>query len=387
MMNRRCLASVLTLACALAPSGRALAQPAPPQSAAPAQGAAPDEATARADALYKQGVRLYSEKKWKEAEAVFLEAWALTPTFDVAYNVGSAAYQQGKHALAAEHLSFALRHWPLLSAVAHLKPTAQQRLATSRAQVGALAVTVNAPLAEVLVDGKPAGKAPLAGELFVEPGEHTVEARLDGYAPAQKTVRVGKGETAAVTLAMVAKGDAAAKHDPATDAKNPTASRTATTRPGTATGTAPTLAVPPRASVNDGHATTMVKEPRSLWPAVALGATSIVALGVGVGMTAASSSARQESDEQREGIRSADGRCIEPPSGSVNRCEAFQRNADDAEIFGTAALVSYVAAGALATAATAYLLWPRRSSPASTGVQVFPTVRADGGALLLVGAW
>ncbi|WP_434042350.1 MULTISPECIES: PEGA domain-containing protein [Sorangium] len=375
MMNRRCLASVLALACALAPSGRALAQPAPPQSAAPAspQAAAPDEATARADALYKQGVRLYSEKKWKEAEAVFLEAWALTPTFDVAYNVGSAAYQQGKHALAAEHLSFALRHWPLLSAVAHLKPTAQQRLATSRAHVGALAVTVSAPLAEVLVDGRPAGKAPLAGELFVEPGEHTVEARLDGYTPAQKSVRVGKGETAEIALQLVAVGNG-----PGTNGE-----AQALTATSTSAADAPTKR--PVARVGDSIALDATKS-RSLWPAVALGAASVVGLGIGIGMTVASNDARQASEADEKAIRSENGRCIEPPSSFVKRCEDLLDKTKHAETFGTAALASYVAAGALATAATIYVFWPRRT-PSAAGVRALPIVRADGGALLLVGAW
>ncbi|WP_441291967.1 PEGA domain-containing protein [Sorangium sp. KYC3313] len=383
MMNRRCLASVLALACALAPSGRALAQPAPPQSAAPAspQAAAPDEATARADALYKQGVRLYSEKKWKEAEAVFLEAWALTPTFDVAYNVGSAAYQQGKHALAAEHLSFALRHWPLLSAVAHLKPTAQQRLATSRAHVGALAVSVSAPLAEVLVDGKPAGKAPLAGELFVEPGEHTLEARLDGYAPAQKTVRVDKGETAAVTLALVTKGNAAAKAGEKTAASD--AAREAT---GEAGGYGPSAARP--AAKPEQHVAVPGRiEQRSWIPVIALGAASAVALGVGVGMTVASNNANDEAHAQSRSIRGAGGQCIVPSVAFTARCAELDRLGAEADGLGTAAFASYIASGVSALAAVTYAFWPRRAGTTSTGLSVRPDVRLQGSGVIVTGAW
>ncbi|WP_437990158.1 PEGA domain-containing protein [Sorangium sp. So ce145] len=369
MMNRRCLASVLALACALAPSGRALAQPAPPQSAAPAspQAAAPDEATARADALYKQGVRLYSEKKWKEAEAVFLEAWALTPTFDVAYNVGSAAYQQGKHALAAEHLSFALRHWPLLSAVAHLKPTAQQRLATSRAHVGALAVTVSAPLAEVLVDGKPAGKAPLAGEIFVEPGEHEIEARLDGYAPAQKSVRVAKGETAAVTLTLAAtKSEAAVKAD---EKKGTTA---VPHRP---------VADQPSAKPGLPVAVPAPVEQRSWIPVIALGAASVVGLGVGLGLTVASNDAVADKDERKQRILQEGGQCIEPVAAFAERCTALRSAGSRADTLGNGARVAFIASGAFAAASVTYLLWPRAYATA------VPEVRADGAGLTLLGAF
>jgi hypothetical protein len=42
--------------------------------------------------------------------------------------------------------------------------------------------------AEVLVDGKAVGTAPLASEVFVEPGAHTIEARLSRRGPAQRDV-------------------------------------------------------------------------------------------------------------------------------------------------------------------------------------------------------
>ncbi|WP_437571454.1 PEGA domain-containing protein [Sorangium sp. So ce542] len=136
-------------------------------------------------------------------------AWELNPTFDVAYNLGNTEYQLKKHREAAQYQSFALRHWPLLKGVAKLKPNAKKWLAESRAQVGAVGVTVSMAGAEVLVDGKAVGKAPLEGEVFVEPGEHRVEARLSGYETASQTVRVGKGGTVKVELAMtLAKSEA-----------------------------------------------------------------------------------------------------------------------------------------------------------------------------------
>ncbi len=129
-------------------------------------------------------------------------AWELNPTFDVAYNLGNTEYQLKKHKEAATYLSFALRHWPLLKGVAKLKPNAEQWLAESRAQVGALKVSVSVAGAEVLVDGKGVGRAPLEGEVFVDPGEHRVEARHLDYEPASQTVGVAKGATAEVKLAI-----------------------------------------------------------------------------------------------------------------------------------------------------------------------------------------
>ncbi|WP_437586867.1 PEGA domain-containing protein [Sorangium sp. So ce1000] len=314
-----------------------------------------------------------TSRKAAQAEAVFLEAWALTPTFDVAYNVGSAAYQQGKHALAAEHLSFALRHWPLLSAVAHLKPTAQQRLATSRAQVGALAVTVSAPLAEVLVDGKPAGKAPLAGELFVEPGEHTVEARLDGYAPAQRSVRVAKGETAAVTLAMAAaKGDAAAE---------------AGEKEGTTAAPRGPVAAQPAAKPGSSVAVPAHVEQRSWIPVFALGAASVVALGVAVGTTVASNDTNDQARGQSASIHNAGGQCIEPSTAFTARCAELDRLGAKADSLGDVAFGAYIASGATALAAITYALWPKRAGARSTGVSARPNVGLHSSGIILVGAW
>ncbi|WP_437976408.1 PEGA domain-containing protein [Sorangium sp. So ce295] len=135
-------------------------------------------------------------------EAELESAWELNPTFDVAYNLGNTEYQLKKHKEAATYLSFALRNWPLLKGVAKLKPNAEKWLAESRAQVGALKVSVTVAGAEVLVDGKSVGRAPLEGEVFVDPGEHRVEATHMDYEPANQTVSVAKGGTAEAKLAI-----------------------------------------------------------------------------------------------------------------------------------------------------------------------------------------
>ncbi|WP_437761664.1 PEGA domain-containing protein [Sorangium sp. So ce281] len=138
----------------------------------------------------------------KSVEAELESAWELNPTFDVAYNLGNTEYQLKKHKEAAKYLSFALRNWLLLKGVAKLKPNAEKWLAESRAQVGALKVSVTVAGADALVDGKGLGRAPLEGEVFVDPGEHRVEATHLDYEPASQTVGVAKGATAEVKLAI-----------------------------------------------------------------------------------------------------------------------------------------------------------------------------------------
>ncbi|WP_129573115.1 MULTISPECIES: PEGA domain-containing protein [Sorangium] len=240
-------------------------------------------------------MRLYSDGKYVEAEAELQSAWELNPTFDVAYNLGNTKYQLKKHGEAAQYLSHALRHWPLMKAAAKLKTTAEKRLAESRAQVGALAVTAGAPGAEVLIDGKAVGKAPLEGEVFVEPGEHRVEARLEGYAPASQTVKVAKGGTAEVTLAMaLAKSEA--------QATAPVVKTDGGTGASSAHAGAPAAALAPGASVEPASP----PQQRSWVPVIALGAASVVGLGAKVRSFSVSAASATEPGGSSIGVAVAD---------------------------------------------------------------------------------
>ncbi|WP_437958872.1 PEGA domain-containing protein [Sorangium sp. So ce119] len=306
-------------------------------------------------------------------EAELESAWELNPTFDVAYNLGNTKYQLKKHREAAQYLSFALRHWPLVKTVAKLKPTAEQRFAESRAQVGGVAVTVGVAGAEVVVDGKAVGRAPLEGEVFVEPGEHRVEARQAGYAPASQTVAVAKGGTAEVKLAL-----ALAKSE------GPTAAGTTPVGGGSATGAGAggPVAGQPAGPVEPQP----LPEKRNWVPVIALGAASAVGLGVGIGMTVASNNANSEARAQQGKIFAAGGGCLASPS-FAGQCAELHRTGERAGRLGDVALGSYIASGVLATAALTYALWPTRNAEKATALFVVPEPRVDGVGFVMVSAW
>ncbi|AGP33783.1 hypothetical protein SCE1572_04285 [Sorangium cellulosum So0157-2] len=319
-------------------------------------------------------MRLYSDGKYVEAEAELQSAWELNPTFDVAYNLGNTKYQLKKHKEAAQYLSHALRHWPLMKAAAKLKTTAEQRLAESRAQVGALAVKAGAPGAEVLVDGKAVGKAPLEGEVFVEPGEHRVEARLEGYAPASQTVKVAKGGPAEVTLAMaLAKSEAQETAPVANAAEGASASSAGAGAP--AAGLAPGGPVEPASP----------PQPRSWVPVIALGAASAVGLGVGIGMTVASNAASDDAHKQSAAIIQGRGQCVKPESSWAGPCEQVRNDASRADTLGNVARVAFIASGAFAIAAATYVLWPKPKR--SESAVALPMVHSDGAGIAVMGAW
>ncbi|WP_437636424.1 PEGA domain-containing protein [Sorangium sp. So ce854] len=309
------------------------------------------------------------------AEAELESAWELNPTFDVAYNLGNTAYQLKKHKEAAQYLSFALRHWPLLKGVAKLRPRAEQWLAESRAQVGALKVSVTVAGAEVLVDGKNVGRAPLEGEVFVDPGEHRVEARHLDYGPSSQTVSVAKGGTAEVKLAITpVRSEAQATAGVKTEGG------------GSATGAGGLgpMAGPPAGPVEPQP---LPPEKRSWVPVTALGAASAVGLGVGIGMTVASNNASADGRAQADAILRAGGGCPDAPPAHEQACSELRATASRVDTFGRAATVAYTASGVLAIAAVTYALWPRPGTKASGKVRVLPETQVGYGGIVVQGAW
>ncbi|WP_437984273.1 PEGA domain-containing protein [Sorangium sp. So ce117] len=372
MMTSRSLAVVLTVATLIADPDIAAAQPAAPPAAPGTAPASAADAAKRAESLVDKAKSLYLEGKYQEAEAALLVAWELNPTFDVAYNLGNTEYKLQKHREAAQYLSFALRNWPLLKAVAKLKPRAEQWLAESRAQVGALKVSVTVAGAEVLVDGKSVGRAPLEGEVFVDPGEHQVEARHLDYEPASRTVGVAKGGTAEVKLAITPVKAAPQASAGAT----PDGGRSAA---GAGAG-GPVMGQPPAGPVEPQPL------PKKNWvPVIALGAASAVGLGVGIGTTVASNNASGDAHTQSTAIIEAGAQCVRPEASWVGPCEKVRSDASRADTLGNVARVAYIASGVLAIGAVTYALWPKSKRTEPT--LVLPVVHSSGAGLAVMGAW
>jgi hypothetical protein len=154
--------------------------------------------------LFDQGNKLYDVGKLAEAEASYLEAWRLKKSFDVAGNLGNLEADLKHWQRAAEFISYAIREFPA-GGKPGLRDELLRRLAEVQKQVGGVRLVINRPGAEVFVDGRSVGTTPLLDNVFLDPGPHQIEVRLDGYPSAQAAVNVVRGQTQEVALNLAAR--------------------------------------------------------------------------------------------------------------------------------------------------------------------------------------
>jgi hypothetical protein len=324
------LPSKLLLAVMLTANGPAFAQ----APKAPAHGAgakAPD----RADELFDQAAGAFDAGRYAEAQAKLEAAWALKKTYDIAGNLGVVEVKLGKHAAAAEHLTWALAHFPPTETT-KARRGYEQELQKARAQVAALRVRVSIEGADVMVNGRPAGKAPLGDEVFVEAGVVSVTAQREGYVGAQQVVTVAKGEAREVTLALA---------------------------PVKAAG-------------------------RSVVPGVVLGSVAGAALVTGIGLFAAGRAKEGTIRDLHDAIVKAGHICV---SGAVNedpRCSDLESRASAGNTLQKAGVGLLVGAGAAAVGTVIYFVLPAsKSSTASGGWTVTPAWSPGTGRLVFSGTF
>ena len=296
---------------------------------------------------------LLKKHQWAEAEAPLRRAWALNPTYDVAANLGQTQYRLGKLRDAAEHLDFALRHWPLIGKPEPRK-LAEDRLAEVRGSVGALKLEVKAEHADLYVDGKLVGHSPMVGEVFVEPGAHKVEARHELYGTEARRVIAGVGATEAVRFGL---GEVVVGVGPAAAGSG-----------------VPSVGPPvvPKAGPNRGVL-------------VAGGVTAGAALVAGVAFAVAANARAGNVASQRDAILKigVSAGCGPMPSPA---CQAIRSMKRDQETFSNLAAWSFIVAGAAGAGTALYAVVAPRISKRS-GTRVLPLVATDGGGVVVRGDW
>jgi hypothetical protein len=287
-----------------------------------------------ASELFEKGVQAMQAGKWEECRAALLAAWAIHRNYQIAGNLAECETKLSRFGDAAGHLTFFLREMPA-TAPAERRARGEELLREVRPKVAELKVRVSKADADVLLDGKSIGRSPLNEPLFVEPGDHKLEAKL-GSEAAQGNVSAQGGETHEVTLTF----DRETKPPP----------------------------------------------PKSLVPLIALGAGAVAVGAVGGGLLGAWSGKRAEVQSTSESILTAGASCIAGAANFDARCTNLEKDARTAETLNRAGIGMLLGASALALGAGAYwLFWPAPST--QQGARLIPVASAHGGGAVLIGSF
>lgn len=329
----------------------AAADPVP--SAAPAATTSP---TQQADDLFLKGKALLKEGKKQDALAAYRAAFKLRKSYDVAGNLGSLELDLGLHRDAAEHIAYALSHYAASGTTQDQLAKARQRFETARKEVCVVHVAVSVEGAEVLVDGVSIGRAPIAEDVFVDPGARRIEARFPGYVTATKSLNAKKNGTEEVKLEMVREAAAV-----------PTATASAT-----ATGSATALPpVGPRREILIGGA-------------VLAGMATLVG---GILLGAAES---QRADLIAESPKNPDGTLICAKATALGTadaaCDALRARGRTANALGQAGIGALIGGGLVGLGTVGYALFARAPQKA-TAVRWWPVASPTTAGLVCNGAF
>lgn len=326
-------ASLLTSsACALTLllSAPCRAQPAPGISTTP--DAAISE-TARD--LFAKGVKAGQQQRWDQCRAAFLAAYGVKPHPQIAGNLATCELKLGMFRTAAEHVTVFLMQAQPEKIPAERKAAGEAVLREASAKVTTVQLRVDRDGAEVLLDGKPIGNAPLKSPVFLDPGAHAIEVRAEGYQTVRRELDARAGAAVDVDLKL--------------------------TRPAAAPLPAP--------------------EKRPIWPAIVGGSLAAGGMVLGAGLTAAANGKSRDADTTAASLPLSS--CAGTPSASyAAKCSALKDTLHSQSMLASGAVGGFVAGGVLALAAAGLGIWAKSATP-----RIAPVVGVRGGGVVIGGAW
>lgn len=304
----------------------------------------PAQETARATDLFKRGKAAFAKGDLAEAEQLFEQALALRKSSDIAANLAQSQLEQQKYKRAAEHFAWALANL-LPSATDAQRKAVETGLARSRAEVGVLRLEIKPEGADVMVAEESVGKAPIAGGVFVNPGEVIVSVKSEGFIAIDKRVLVDKATEQAVTIEL----------------------KRSDLTPVVAAAPQPVASAPPPEAAPDqaGH--------KSLVPAVVVTGVAVAGVAVGVVFTLSANSKEDEADALRDDL--GPGACSEGGSGSQAQCDELKSQRESVDSARGVALGAFVVGGVAAVVA-GYLFWDALSQPSSGAARAVGPLRA-----------
>jgi hypothetical protein len=280
-----------------------------------------DNGTERVRTLFRDGNARLLAGDYESARTTLLQAWALRQSSDIAGALGQVEIATRRYRDAAEHLEWCLAHFPPVESEKVLLAT-RQLFEQAKQAVAQVRVSVNRDGAAILIDGKPVGKTPIPAPLFVDPGQHRVEARLDEVGDSRNLV-VEAGKVYGIDFALV---PAARDMTPGVDTESQNV-RTASASSG-----------------------------RSILPVIVGGAVFAVALGAGVALLDSSGASYDVASSLQNQVGPTG---CGTPTSNQSLCADLRRTiekGDRRERWGAVALAT---AGLALVAVPVYWFWPR----------------------------
>lgn len=167
------------------------------------------EAKAKAVELLNEGTDLYEKGDLADALAKFNEAYGHYPSPKLLFNIGQTSRGLGELAQAMKAFEGFLAQ--ATDAPEMMRAEARNSVIDLQAKLGRLRIKCTAPGAEVSIDGKGVGVAPITGQVWLTPGNHQVTARHIGFTSAVEDVTISPKATQVVELVLQPTSEIAAE--------------------------------------------------------------------------------------------------------------------------------------------------------------------------------
>ena len=158
------------------------------------------QAKARAQGLLSEGTAAYGRGDYAAALDKFTAAYKIFPSPKLWFNIGQANRDLGRPVEAAEAFDRFLRDAG--DAPPETLAEARRSAAELKTKLGQIKVTCSTDGAEITVDGKQIGSAPLGEMVWTPPGRHQVAVQHPAFSPAIEDVVVVAGKIAVVNIEL-----------------------------------------------------------------------------------------------------------------------------------------------------------------------------------------
>jgi hypothetical protein len=187
-----------------APSSPAPTSPPPASEPATPGGTGDDISTQLKEAQerYGRALKLYDDGAFDAALLEFQRAYELAPTFRILYNLGVVSLELHDYANALAYFERYLADGKS-SVPPGIRTEVEGRLRDLAGRLALVTVTVNVRGAEISVDDRVVGTAPLTAALRLNAGSRRISVRAAGYIPDSRIVDVAGGDSKRVALVLV----------------------------------------------------------------------------------------------------------------------------------------------------------------------------------------